>query len=83
MIKLKSLSLENRCVPHEYATKNKTEEGKTPYTDKYGRTSVPPPTAVMTSESFKLSMIVLMNAIKKNNSDIGMNLSQRPSKREN
>ena len=44
---------------------------------------MPPPTAVITSESFKLSIIVLINAIKKNKTDMGMNLSQRPSNRAN
>lgn len=42
-------------------------------------TSVPPPTAVMTRESFRESMIVLMNAMRKKRQDMGMKRGQSPS----
>lgn len=42
-------------------------------------TSVPPPTAVMTRESFRESMMVLMNAMRKKRQDMGIKRGQRPS----
>ena len=44
---------------------------------------MPPPTAVMTRESFRESRMVLMKAMRKKRRDMGMNLPQRPSRREN
>jgi hypothetical protein len=44
--------------------------------DRYGRTSVPPPTAVITRESFRLSMMVLTKAMRKKRADMGTNLQQ-------
>lgn len=42
-------------------------------------TCVPPPTAVMTSESLRLSEMVLTNAMRKKRQAMGMNLPHRPS----
>jgi hypothetical protein len=79
MVRLKIFSRDIFRVAHEYMTKNSTELGKTPYKDRYGNTSVPPPTAVITRESFKLSIIVFTNAIMKNKNVIGTNCPHNPS----
>lgn len=44
-----------------------------------GLASVPPPTAVMTNESLRLSMIVLTKAMRKKRKDMGMNLRFKAS----
>ncbi len=46
---------------------------------KKGITCVPPPLAVMTSESLTLSRMVLLNAMEKNKRHIGRNRPHRPS----
>lgn len=77
MMVLNSADRDIVCDAVENRNRKTTETGNTAYTVRYGITNAPPPAAVITSVSFKLSNIVFTKLRQKKSDNMGRNCRQR------